>query len=253
MQDVIVIPVLNDNYSYLLIDRASKTAGAVDPVEPEKVIRVAEEYNVTITHVLTTHAHADHDGGNLKIKQLLPEVIIVGGKNDNVKAVTHEVGDQDVVTIGQLQVRVFSTPCHTVGHVLYLSQDALFTGDTLFVAGCGRFFMGTADQMHYALNHVVAKLPLDTKIYCGHEYTSNNLKFAVDVEPDNKAVADKFEWSLTQTITIPSTVESELATNPFMRVEDPAVQKYAGSTDPVEVMAILRERKNTFGLGAGKK
>ncbi|KAF0705788.1 Aste57867_6945 [Aphanomyces stellatus] len=253
MANVVVIPVLNDNYSYLLIDGATKTCAVVDPVEPEKVIRAAEQHNVAITHVLTTHSHADHDGGNLKIKQLLPQVVVVGGKGDNVRGVMQEVDDQEILAIGTLQVQVLATPCHTCGHVLYRCGDALFTGDTLFVAGCGRFNSGSPDQMHYALNHVIAGLPADTKIYCGHEYTANNLKFAAAVEPENRAVAQKLAWATTQASTIPSTVASELDTNPFMRVHVPAVQKYTDATDPVLVMARLREAKNNFGLGAGTK
>ncbi|RQM10272.1 hypothetical protein B5M09_010984 [Aphanomyces astaci] len=269
MVQVVVVPVLNDNYSYLLIDEASKTCAAIDPVEPEKVLRAADENNVTITLVLTTHSHADHDGGNPKMKQLLPDVVVVGGRNDNVRGVTREVDDQEVIRFGGLQVRVLSTPCHTPGHVLYLCDDALFTGDTLFIAGCGRFngtshhccilismlfsiiADGTAAQMHYALNQVIANLPEHTKVYCGHEYTTNNLKFAAAVEPENPAIQAKLHWSQFTPSTIPSTIASELDTNPFMRVDHPAVQKYAGSADPVTVMAVLREKKNSFGLGAG--
>ncbi|KDO26387.1 hypothetical protein SPRG_08190 [Saprolegnia parasitica CBS 223.65] len=191
MAQVVVIPVLSDNYAYLLVDEATKTAAAVDPVEPHKVLDAAKALNVHLTHVLTTHSHFDHDGGNEEMLQLLPHLTIVGGKNDRASAVTHEVDHNDVVRIGALEVRVLYTPCHTPGHVLYLCESNLFTGDTLFIAGCGRFNGGTPAQMHHALNTVVAQLPLDTKVYCGHEYTTNNLAFAAAVEPANKAIAAK--------------------------------------------------------------
>ncbi|ETW03986.1 hydroxyacylglutathione hydrolase [Aphanomyces invadans] len=248
---IVVVPVLHDNYSYLLIDEQTKMCAAIDPVEPTKVLQAAQDHDVSISIVLTTHSHADHDGGNTEMKRLLPEVVVVGGRNDNVRGVTREVDDQEIVRVGALQVRVLSTPCHTPGHVLYLCEDALFTGDTLFIAGCGRFNSGTPEQMHYALNTVIAKLPRSTKVYCGHEYATNNLRFAVAVEPENWAIHAKLEWSQTVPSTIPSTISSELDTNPFMRVDVRAVQKYAGSADPITVMAILRERKNSFGLGAG--
>ncbi|OQR92146.1 hydroxyacylglutathione hydrolase, mitochondrial-like isoform X2, partial [Thraustotheca clavata] len=250
---VVIVPVLNDNYAYLLIDQATATAAAIDPVEPQKVLAAAQEHGVSISHVLTTHCHADHDGGNFAMRSLLPTVEIIGGKNDNVKAVTREVDHDDEIAVGELKVRVLSTPCHTPGHVLYLCDGKLFTGDTLFVAGCGRFFSGTADQMHFALNTVVAGLPPATEIYCGHEYTVNNLAFAADVEPENELIKKKQAWANEVKTTIPSTVASELETNPFMRVHVAQVQQFTKSTDPVEVMARLREFKNSFGLGQGKK
>ncbi|TYZ59028.1 hypothetical protein PybrP1_005253 [[Pythium] brassicae (nom. inval.)] len=268
--EVALVPVLGDNYAYLLIDTANRVAAAIDPVEPEKVLARAKELGVAITTILTTHSHWDHAGGNGVMKELAEQhllasggdshsVPVVGGKGDDVQDATLEVEHGDVVRVGALQVRVFQTPCHTRGHVLYLCDGALFTGDTLFVAGCGRFFSGSPAEMHHALNTVVAKLPLDTKVYCGHEYTASNLRFAAHVEPANAAVRAKLAWAVERSQqgepTVPSTVEDELATNPFMRVHEPAVQQFAvgGATaDLAAVMGALRSAKDQFGIGKGK-
>jgi hydroxyacylglutathione hydrolase len=283
--EVVPVPSLSDNYAYLLIDKSTGIlkfllfpidadrshiflcvlligiAAAIDPVEPEKVIAAARAHNVQIKAILTTHAHWDHAGGNKSLKETLEngqslEVPVIGGQGDNVQAVTQEVGHNDSIQVGTLNIRVYLTPCHTRGHVLYHVNDALFTGDTLFIAGCGRFFNGTPAEMHYALNKVIALLPHDTKIYCGHEYTYSNLKFARHVEPCNEAIKTKLEWARKQQEsnlpTIPSTVSEELQTNPFMRVMETDVQKFAGSSDPEQTMGILRTAKDAFGVGKGK-
>jgi hydroxyacylglutathione hydrolase len=237
-------------------------AAAVDPVDADKVYAEAKQRGVRIDTVLTTHSHWDHAGGNESLVELVAKeeqrtLQVIGGNDDGVPSVTREVGHGDSVQVGSLSVSVFHTPCHTRGHVLYLCDGALFTGDTLFVAGCGRFFVGTPDEMHYALNEVVAKLPPATQIYCGHEYTVSNLRFAAHVEPQNQAIQKKLAWAIERTTaelpTIPSTVAEELETNPFMRVQQPAVQVFAsGAQDPVEVMRVLRTTKDSFGVGKGK-
>ncbi|PIC47414.1 hypothetical protein B9Z55_006783 [Caenorhabditis nigoni] len=157
------------------------------------------------------------------------------------------------------QIRSFSTPCHTSGHICYFVSDpsneseppVLFTGDTLFIAGCGRFFEGTAPQMDTALNKILKVLPEETLVYPGHEYTVANLKFAAHVEPQNPDVAAKLKWAQEQRekglFTVPSTIFDEKATNPFMRVvESEEVQKTVETNDPIEGMAKLREMKNNF-------
>lgn len=235
-------------------------AAAVDPVDASKVYAAAKEQNVSIATILTTHSHWDHAGGNHDLVKLIQKeegrsIDVVGGPGDAVEAATREVTTGDSVSVGSLTVDAFFTPCHTRDHVLYHCQDALFTGDTLFVAGCGRFFSGTPAEMHHALNEVVAILPAETKIYCGHEYTASNLRFAEHVEPNNQAVKQKLAWALQKTAagepTIPSTVAEELATNPFMRVDQPDVQKFAGSSVPTAVMGVLRSRKDNFVVGKG--
>ncbi|KAI9981469.1 hypothetical protein PInf_009221 [Phytophthora infestans] len=254
-----LVPVLSDNYAYLLIDTATRVAAAVDPVDAAKVYSRAKKLQVTVSMILTTHSHWDHAGGNRELVDLINkhesrQIPVVGGPGDAVEAQTHSVTNGDVVKLGDLDVNVYFTPCHTRDHVLYHCQDALFTGDTLFIAGCGRFFSGNAAEMHHALNEVVAKLPEDTKIYCGHEYTTSNLRFAAHVEPENEVVQKKLAWAEEKTKngqpTVPSTVKEELATNPFMRVTKESVQKFANNEkDPVKVMGIVRAAKDNFVIG----
>ncbi|TDH74437.1 hypothetical protein CCR75_001473 [Bremia lactucae] len=257
--EVELVPVLTDNYAYLLIDPITRVAAAVDPVNAEKVYTRAKGLQVIISMILTTHSHWDHAGGNQNLLDLIAKnehrsIEVVGGPVQAVEAQTQTVTDGDVLKVGNLDVQVYYTPCHTRDHVLYHCQDALFTGDTLFIAGCGRFFSGSPKEMHHALNKVVAKLPKATKIYCGHEYTASNLRFAVHVEPTNKAAKEKLVWAIEKTRggepTVPSTIKEELATNPFMRVTERTVQKFAkGENDPVKVMEFLRAAKDKFKIG----
>ena len=164
---------------------------------------------------------------------------------------TDIVNHGDTIGFGEQEISVLSVPCHTRGHVAYLSEGNLFSGDTLFVAGCGRFFEGEASEMDQALNSVFASLPKSTRVFCGHEYTVANLRFAASVEPDNEAVAAKLEWAVAQeeegVSTVPSTIHEELETNPFMRVRLAEMQTRLGASDAVEAMRILRERKTPSG------
>jgi len=188
------------NYAYLVIDEHSKEAAAVDPADPEKVISAAQKEGVKITTILTTHHHWDHADGNPGMCEKIPGLKVVGA-DDRIPKLNHKVKDGDKFNIGQLEVLVRFVPCHTTGHVYYIVKGgqhqplALFSGDTLFIAGCGKFFEGTAEQMRYALMEVAAKLPGDTQVWCGHEYTVGNLKFALSVDPNNKILQDKLEWA----------------------------------------------------------
>jgi len=254
---VVIVPVLEDNYSYLLIDEKAAVAAAVDPVEPEKVLAAAKKENVKVEAILTTHHHWDHASGNKKMLELIPGLPVYGG-DERIDALNKFVKQDDTISVGSLQLKVHFTPCHTTGHVLYEvtgSEKALFTGDTLFVGGCGKFFEGNPQQMHHALVEVVRSLPDETKIYPGHEYTQSNLKFALSIEPENKALQEKAAWVKerrdAREPTVPSTIGEEKATNPFMRcVEQNVAQAVGlfqnGKFDPVEVMGELRKRKNNF-------
>lgn len=228
-----LLPALQDNYMYLviihipwkssgrhfivlftpvsqLIDNATKTAAIVDPVDPDAVLAAVQKHNVRLTTVLTTHHHWDHAGGNEKLvskfaaaQTATDDKLAVYGGDDRIGALTHKVGHDDRLTVGQLQVRCLFTPCHTTGHICYYVEAAdgkrcTFTGDTLFLAGCGRFFEGTAEQMHAALCEKLSALPDDTQVYCGHEYTLQNLAFAQHVEPENELVAEKILWAQRQ-------------------------------------------------------
>eukprot|EP01083_Nonionella_stella_P164044 541730_1 len=232
------VPCLEDNFAYLLIDNQSQTCAAVDPVEPTKVCKAADAEKVKITHVLTTHKHGDHSGGNLEMKRRFPDLEVIGGADDLVPGVTRPVKHGDKIKIGATTVDVLHTPCHTRGHVLYVASaegteaKSLFCGDTLFIGGCGRFFEGAAHEMHAALNTHITGLPPSTLVWCGHEYTVANLMFAASVEPNSTVIKHKTKWAQEQRAngknTIPSTVGEEMTFNPFMRVDQPEVQAYAG-------------------------
>ena len=189
--DVVIVPVLSDNYSYLICDRASGTAAAVDPAEADKVIAAAETAGVRIAQVLTTHKHYDHAGGNKALKQAVADVEIVGSAIDNVEACTRPVADGDVLELGALRITCMVTPGHTRGSLCFHIQadgdaGSVFTGDTLFVGGCGRLFEGEAEDMWPAIEQRLAPLPPETRVYVGHEYTIKNLEFAVTVDKDSE-------------------------------------------------------------------
>lgn len=246
------IPLFQDNYSYLLVDEATNTAAVVDPADPEVVLRALSELNVDLVAILCTHHHWDHSGGNLTIQQKFPKIAIYGGKEDaaRIPGLTVAVDHGATVAVGEITGCVLSVPCHTRGHIAYLFNDALFCGDTLFVGGCGRFFEGDAQQMDYALNSVFGTLADDVRVFCGHEYTVNNLRFAQLVEPFNRDVKKKLEWAVQRRqfgeSTVPSTLAEERTYNPFFRTRHSDVQAFAGCSDPVEVLRVLRERKDTF-------
>ncbi|XP_062308203.1 hydroxyacylglutathione hydrolase, mitochondrial [Osmerus eperlanus] len=251
-----LLPALTDNYMYLLIDEETKEAAIVDPVEPVKVLEAVKKHKVKLTTVLTTHHHWDHAGGNEKMLRLMPGLTVYGG-DDRVDALSKKVSHSNTLKLGSLSVKCLFTPCHTTGHICYFvtknnstEPPAVFTGDTLFVAGCGKFFEGTAEQMYRALVDVLGRLPPETRVYCGHEYTVNNLKFARHVEPDNEVILKKLAWAKEKFSngepTIPSTVADEFSFNPFMRVKEKAVQDHTGQTDPIETMRSLRKEKDGF-------
>ncbi|CAF2152842.1 unnamed protein product [Rotaria magnacalcarata] len=241
---------LEDNYMYLISDDKTKECAVVDPAEPDVLVKTIRNEGLKLTTILTTHHHYDHAGGNTKMLTLMGtdkgQIKVVGG-DISLQGLTHSVTDNEKLKIGEIEVTCLSTPCHTAGHVCYVVTDkgeqAVFTGDTLFIGGCGKFFEGTASQMQSSLQKL-ASLDPKTLVYCGHEYTKKNLQFAATVEPDNQDLQAK-QTSL-KSVTIPSTIGDELKFNPFMRTNQSSVQAFTGKTDPVECMAELRERKNRF-------
>jgi hydroxyacylglutathione hydrolase len=247
-----IVPILFDNYAYVLVDEASGEAAVVDPAEPEPVLRTLAELGVKLTTVLCTHHHADHSGGNVALAQAFAGVRVVGSEVDGARipALSHPVKHEDTLCVGTSVVRVLYVPCHTRGHVAYFCDGDLFCGDTLFVAGCGRFFEGTAADMDRALNEVLGGLAPETRIYCGHEYTLDNLAFAQTVEPENKALQEKLAWArdrrAKQLPTVPSTLGEERTYNPFLRVREETVAAAMQERAPEKVMAKLREAKNRF-------
>ncbi|KAK6936579.1 Metallo-beta-lactamase [Dillenia turbinata] len=254
---ILHVPCLEDNYAYLIIDEVSKEAAVVDPVEPDKLIQAASQNGVHLSFVLTTHHHWDHAGGNEKIKQLLPGIKVYGGSIDNVKGCTNKVENGDKLSLGSdVNILCLHTPGHTKGHISYCvsgkenEDPAVFTGDTLFIAGCGKLFEGSAEQMYGSLCVTLGSLPKPTRVYCGHEYTVKNLQFAQTVEPTNEKISQKLAWAQQQRQaglpTIPSTIEEELETNPFMRVDLPQLQEAVGCKSPVDALQEIRQRKDNW-------
>ncbi|XP_026728931.1 hydroxyacylglutathione hydrolase, mitochondrial isoform X2 [Trichoplusia ni] len=253
--DVKILPALKDNYMYLLIDKRTNQAAIIDPVEPETVLRAVCEHGVNLTTVLTTHHHWDHAGGNQELVKKIPNIEVYGG-DDRIGALTKKVEHNTIFNIGNMVVQCLFTPCHTAGHICYFvttpdeaNDSIVFTGDTLFLAGCGRFFEGTAEQMYGAMS-ILGSLPDNTKVYCGHEYTVQNLKFAAHVEPKNEHIKNKLEWAIQRREdgkpTVPSTISEEKQINPFMRVVEPAVMIHAGAKDAIDTMRSIRLEKDTF-------
>ncbi|MAL79398.1 MAG: hydroxyacylglutathione hydrolase [Sneathiella sp.] len=248
------IPVLNDNYVYLFRESDSGKVGVVDPAVTEPVLEKLAELGWKLTHIINTHHHGDHTGGNLALKEKTG-CTIVGAKKDAARIPGIDIGleDGDIFEFGSETARVFEVPGHTVGHIAYWfeNSDALFCGDTLFALGCGRLFEGTPQQMWHSLEKFRA-LPDSTRVYCAHEYTEANGRFALSVEPDNAALKERFaeivELRKRKKPTVPSTLGEEKATNPFLRADQPslAAELHLSAHDPVEVFAETRRRKDSF-------
>jgi hydroxyacylglutathione hydrolase len=214
---VISVPVLKDNFSYLVID--GSYAAVVDPGECPPIEAQLQIEGVSLAAIWLTHHHWDHVGGVDGLAK--PGVQIIAHRSDASRAprVTHQVDDGDVVELGSLKATIIHNPGHTLGAISYAVGGAVFTGDTLFGAGCGRVFEGTMEMMHASLQKLAALEP-ETRVYFGHEYTASNLRFAAHVEPNNKDIEARVK-SLPSPST-PSTIALELATNPFLRVADAA-------------------------------
>jgi len=248
------IAVLNDNYVYLAHDAETGATAVVDPAVGGPVMDALAAKSWKLTHILNTHHHADHTGANLKLKQQT-NCIIVGPKADaeRIPGIDVEVSDGDTYAVGNATAQVFDVPGHTRGHNAYwfAGSDALFSGDTLFSLGCGRLFEGTAAQMVNSLAKFTA-LPDQTQVFCAHEYTQSNGRFALSVEPKNKALVDRMtevdQLRKAGKPTVPSTIAIEKATNPFLRPSSAELQKMVGlvGADLVEVFAETRKLKDDF-------
>ena len=255
---VVPVPQLIDNYAYLIIDEASRTAGIVDCAEADSTLRAAQDAGVELVAILPTHHHWDHVGGNAALLQRLQlTVYAYTGDGHRIPGCTVEVPEGGGVTIGSLVGRVMFIPAHTSGHVAYYfeQEQALFTGDTLFAGGCGRLFEGDAAMMMRSLSKLTA-LPDETRIYFGHEYTENNLRFALTLEPQNVALQHKHAWAVEQARrhipTVPTTLASEHATNPFLRWKSPELRATLRQQfpdlpeDDVSIFTKTRALKDAF-------
>lgn len=255
MLEIIQLPALSDNYIYLLHEPVSGETAVVDPADAEPVLSALRKKDWRLSHILNTHHHADHVDGNLPLKRLTG-CKIVGAKADRqrIPGIDIEVEDGDQIRLGEQTLEIIATPGHTLGHIAYYCAEsqALFCGDTLFSMGCGRLFEGTAEQMWHSLQRLKA-LPASTRVYCAHEYTQANGRFAVSLEAGNPELQKRIrevEHLRSQNLsTLPSTLALETATNPFLREDSPAIRgAIAASEDdsPIEVFARIRLLKDRF-------
>lgn len=246
------IPAFKDNYIWLLTGE-NRRAAVVDPGDAAPVLACLESNHLVLESILITHHHADHQGG---IAELLehhsPQVF--GPENESITGCSQPLHGGETISVLGYPVRVLAVPGHTLGHLAYVVDGAVFCGDTLFGAGCGRLFEGTPSQMFAALK-VLGEMADQTRIYCAHEYTAMNLPFAAAVEPDNAEVQERIrrvtEMRSLQQSTVPLSLLEEKATNPFLRCSEPAViasamQHGAVDTSPESVFAALRQWRNNF-------
>jgi len=248
------VEVFSDNYVWILEREGADRVVVVDPGDGEPVIAELEQRGLAVGTVLLTHHHHDHVGGlNRLIDRFHPAVS--GSAADAVPGVDHPVGDGDVVALPDIELTldVVGLPGHTANHLGYVGPQLAFVGDTLFAGGCGRLFEGTPEQMHGSLGRLAALMPA-TKVYCGHEYTLANLRFAMAVEPGNAALADRLRATeatrAAEQPTVPSTIGLELETNPFLRCSEPSVvaaaEAHAGRelAPGAEVLGVIRSWKD---------
>jgi len=247
-------PCLQDNYGYLIHAAEAGVTACIDTPEVGPILAALTQQGWSLTHILNTHWHPDHAGGNLALQEQTGCCIIgPAAEKERIPGIQQAVGEGDTFQLGGHAVRVFDVPGHTAGHIAYwLPDDAVaFVGDTIFALGCGRLFEGTPKQMWTSLRKLMA-LPAETLLYCAHEYTQANARFAVSVDPDNEALAARVaEIDALRAAgrpTVPSRLAVELTTNPFLRAADPGLQRALGlaGADPVEVFAETRSRKDRF-------
>ena len=253
MLDINIVPCLQDNYSFVIHDTKTNTVAVVDPSEFEPVNNFIEKKFKKIDYILNTHHHFDHTGGNLDLKKKYKSKII-GSKKDEkrIPGIDIKLIDKENFKLGNIDFKIFFIPGHTSGHVCFYSENekVVFTGDTLFSLGCGKVFEGTHLEMLKSLN-LIKKLPKDTKIYCGHEYTQKNLDFCIKYDINNKLV-EKKKWIFSRLLkkqpTIPVTIKEESNTNIFLRCDSSEVKKsldMENSTE-LEVFKKLRDLKDVF-------
>ena len=252
--EVHMFPCLEDNYGFLIHDPKAKLTAVVDTPDVGAIMAALADRDWSLTHIFNTHHHWDHAGGNLEIKQRTG-CTVVGPRADaeRIPGIDIQVGDGDEFKFGEHVVTVYDTPGHTSGHIVYhlAEHEIAFVGDTLFAMGCGRLFEGTPRQMWRSLGKIM-QWPDSTRIYCAHEYTQANARFALSVEPDNQALVQRCRevdrLRAAGLPTVPTTLGLEKATNPFLRPGSAGLQQGVGlpGADLVEVFARTRELKDNF-------
>ncbi len=254
MLTIQLIPALTDNYIYLLHEPVSGKTAVVDPAEPAPVLAALQQNNWQLDYIFNTHHHGDHVGANLQLKTLTG-CKIVGSNADKARipGIDQTVADGDIVQLGNQTLQVIATPGHTSGHIVYYcaASQALFCGDTLFSLGCGRLFEGSAQQMWQSLQ-TLKSLPTSTRIYCAHEYTAANGRFALSVEPDNQdlqlRISEVTELRRQNMPTLPSNIGQELASNPFFRPDSLSIRQHIGMEQQTDLTTFtqLRLLKDQF-------
>lgn len=247
-------PCLSDNYGYLVHEPSSGKTAAIDTPDVKPILAALKEKGWTLSYILNTHHHFDHAGGNAELKEKTGCTVIgPKGEKDKIPGIDRAVGEDDIVELGAARARVIEVPGHTSGHIAYSfdEEHVAFVGDTLFALGCGRLFEGTPQQMWTSLGKLMA-LPDDTTVYCAHEYTQANARFALSVEPQNAALVARTkeidekrargEW------TVPTSIGLEKATNPFLRAASIDLRRMVGleAAEDVDVFAETRKRKDNF-------
>jgi hydroxyacylglutathione hydrolase len=255
---IIRLPVLSDNYIFLLHDPQQNIAAVVDPAEAQPVLDELTKLKADLVAIFNTHHHGDHVGGNTQLMKKFPQVTVYGGAEDRGRIPGQQVFLQegDRVQFGNRTANVFFVPGHTRAHIAYYfppespgEPGELFCGDTLFAGGCGRLFEGTPGQMVASLSKLRA-LPDDTRLWCAHEYTLSNLRFAVTVDPENADLQKRYQdvkiLRETNEATVPSLLGIEKLTNPFLRWDQPSLQATAKSNQEVQTFARIRGMKDNF-------
>tara|TARA_B100000749_G_scaffold236700_1_gene194979 strand:+ start:214 stop:975 length:762 start_codon:yes stop_codon:yes gene_type:complete len=251
---VTAIPCLTDNYAYVISDNNSKIVGVVDPSEASPVVSFLKKQNLKLNYILNTHHHFDHIGGNLELKKIYNAKIVgfVGDKH-RIPEIDITLSNNEKWIFGNETVKILHIPGHTLGHICFFfeKEKIAFTGDTLFSLGCGRIFEGDHNQMLTSLNKI-KKLPKDTMIYCGHEYTYKNAKFCIKYDSGNIDLKNKFEkikkLRSSNLPTIPSKLEDELKTNIFLRCDqkDLKIKLNMKNQEDLKVFRKVRDLKDNF-------
>lgn len=251
---ILPIAAFLDNYIWAIIDEGAGVFDCVDPGDADPVLHFARTRQLKLRSILLTHHHADHIGGVSKLIKCNSSCIVYGPEDSRIPFVTVRVHEHQKIQVGHCVFTILFNPGHTSSHISYYEarQEWLFCGDTLFSAGCGRVFDGTLEQLHQSL-HLFKSLPSSTQIFCAHEYTLQNLRFAETVEPNNAQVTHYIQKlsNHSKSCTLPSTLDLERSINPFLRTNEPEVVKFAErhgarSNQSLEVFRVLRDEKNRF-------
>jgi hydroxyacylglutathione hydrolase len=244
------VPCLTDNYAYLV--SGAGLCAAIDPSEPEPIAAALRARGLKLTHILNTHHHWDHTGGNMALKKATGAVVVGPAKDrERIPGIDIGVEESQGWRFGEHQIAILEVPAHTRGAIAFVFANAVFTGDTLFAMGCGRLFEGTPAMMHESLAKLAA-LPGDTQVYCGHEYTLNNARFALTLEPGNRELQARMKeveaLRAKGEPTIPSSIGLEKRTNPFLRTGSAEIRAALKmeTADDIALFAEIRRRKDAF-------